>query len=296
MKEKLPPALAKRLAAYSATAGVALACAPPADAQVVYHDLDPNGVVLVTNPPVIDVFPLDFDDDGSTDLQLRGCAETNYDLCGDPILGRAAEPSVSRYYFDRRIALHVPSGGDLMNGVYGYQSSFRDCVSRLSAGHEVGPAGPGQGFYTYAFAVTSAYKFGPYCTAFSGRKGYAGFRFVAADGELHYGWLRLHAGFSTNVATVFDFAYEATPDTPILAGAVSDALLSGDVNQTTFPPEGGTLAYTFTAENTADEPQPLDLWIEADGPEPLTLHLASGTLPPGAAVTRTVEVGVGDRV
>ncbi|MDX1419467.1 MAG: T9SS type A sorting domain-containing protein, partial [Rubricoccaceae bacterium] len=85
-------------------------------------------------------------------------------------------------------------------------------------------------------------------------------------------------------------------NTPIAAGARSDALLDGDVNQTTFPATGGTLAYTFTVESTADEPQPLDLWIEADGPDSLALHLASGTLAPGAAVTRTVEVGVGDRV
>src|SRR5690606_32298226 len=96
----------------------------------------------------------------------------------------------------------------------------------------------------------------------SGEEGYAGFRFVAGDGELHYGWIRLANGPVT-VTTVYEYAYEAAPETPIVAGARSAALLDGSVNQTAFPPEGGSLVYTFTAENTTDQPLTLDLWLDA---------------------------------
>src|SRR5690606_13442015 len=168
----------------------------------------------------------------------------------------------------------------------------RICASRLSSGDLIGAVAPPRGFYSYVMAASSTYYGGPICVEFLGAKGYAGFRFVGGDGELHYGWLRLAVTEQADVATVAAYAYEATPDTPITAGDRSDALLDGTVNRTDFPAAGGTLAYTFTATNATDAPLPLDLWIDADGPAALTRRLGSGTLPPGASVTRRVRVRV----
>src|SRR5690606_1082651 len=97
-------------------------------------------------------------------------------------------------------------------------------------------------FYSRA-VVASRGSYGGYCEPFSGREGYAGFQFVGGDGALHYGWLRLSATENANAGTAYEYAYEATPDTPIAAGIVADAFLTGDVSQTDFPAEGGTLRY-----------------------------------------------------
>jgi len=48
--------------------------------------------------------------------------------------------------------------------------------------------------------------------------GCLGVRFYAADG-LHYGWIRVHIG----LPMVVDWAYETSPNTPILAGAGLDS-------------------------------------------------------------------------
>src|SRR5690606_33453028 len=67
--------------------------------------------------------------------------------------------------------------------------------------------------------------------------------------------------------------------------------LSATVNTTT-PPVGGTLTFTVTVTNGGAGPAVLDLWIDASGPTSLTKHLASGTLPAGASVTRALNVRV----
>ena len=168
-------------------------------------------------------------------------------------------------------------------------------TSRLASGDIIGPdVTYPQNFFSSALVVygaQSGYGDSPFFNA----EGYAGFRFVGSDGQPHYGWLRLKTEldlFSTLDITLFEYAYESAPDTPIEAGDASAALLDGAVNQTVFPASGGTLAYTFSAHNTTDEPLPLDLWIEADGAASFAKRLGSGTLPPGATMARTVRVQV----
>ena len=182
-----------------------------------------------------------------------------------------------------------------MNGVLGHVATYGSaCASRLSTGSVVGPPRPGQGFFSYAMAASSSYSYGPYCVRFLGQEGYAGFRFVGGDGALHYGWLRLSATGDADTGTAYEYAYEAAPDTPIAAGAIAAAVLTGSVNQTEFPAEGGLLRYAFTVENTSPEPLPLDLWMEASRGSSVrrTRLLGTGTLPPLARVTRTVRVPV----
>ncbi|HLT47308.1 MAG TPA: hypothetical protein VK002_08780, partial [Rubricoccaceae bacterium] len=217
MDPKLSPALTRRLAAYSATAGIALVVAPESGAQVVYHDLDPD-VVGVVDP---DAIPLDFDDDGLADLELFACYYHWAQYCNLFFGGGVREPNATPI-LERRIALQVPEGGAAANGAFGYFISpppyGRICASRLSSGDLIGAVAPPRGFYSYVMAASSTYYGGPICVEFLGAKGYAGFRFVGGDGELHYGWLRLAVTEQADVATVAAYAYEATPDTPITAG------------------------------------------------------------------------------
>src|SRR5690606_30985576 len=256
MQEKLTPALAKRLAAYSATAGVALAAAPGAAAQVVYGHFDPEIALDLDTPGPCLWIDFDFDDDGVGDIRLWG-----YDLVlGDPVFNE--------------INLYPAFGAPLGNSLVGYETFFGlvEGLSRLTSGDAIGPLLNAPQEWWGGRVYAAGYDFGDSEGQFPfvGEEGYAGFRFVGGDGELHYGWLRLAVAEQADVATVAAYAYNATPDTPIAAGARSDALLDGTVNRTDFPAAGGTLAYTFTATNATDEPLPLDLWIAADGPDALT--------------------------
>ena len=94
--------------------------------------------------------------------------------------------------------------------------------------------------------------------------GYAGFRFVAADGQLHYGWVRLRVTSTPRLTGwAYEYAYEATPNTPIEAGAY-DVALRGSVNRRNFPSAGGLLHVTAVFENNTPDPLPLDFWVEVE--------------------------------
>src|SRR5690606_26117920 len=197
MSQKATP-LAQRLAAYSAAAGVALALAPDAYAQIVYNDFDPDEVIGVG-----DTFGLDFDGDGTVDLNFLG--------------NTGGGPNTTA-----RFALRIPPGGNPANGVLGVDDVyFQDpdsigAASRLGSGDTIGPVSLPQGFYAYGI-VASLYAASPYYN-FVGQEGYAGFRFVAGGGTTHYGWIRLAINAGVTEGTLFEYAYEETPDTPILAG------------------------------------------------------------------------------
>jgi hypothetical protein len=279
MDDKTTSALARRLAAYSASVGVALAAAPATDAQIVYHDFDPD--VAIGAP-----YRLDFDDSGFVDFIAFWTTARPYTNRG----GALRTTSL-------RFAFRVPVPLRQFNGVLGYDapdfvSPNVGGASRLSVGDVVGPPGTKQEFYPYAIAA-STLSGAPYYPFGGGEEGFVGFRFVGDDGERRYGWLRLFA--EGNGGTLYEYAYEATPDTPIAAGDRSAVLLDGAVNETVFPPEGGMLVYTFTVSNDTDDPLPLDLWVEVgreSGAVRFRRRLGSGTLPPGASVTRAISLPV----
>ena len=145
MDSSFSPALLRRLAAYSASAGVALAVAPSADAQIVYHDYDPDIVITEWNSTT----NLDFDQDGNVDFVLKNLL------------------SYTGGFQD--IKLVRPQSADSRNGAFGYYLNFpypAGIVSRLASGDIIGPdvtypqnffssalvvgkrdGSPGEGFY-----------------------------------------------------------------------------------------------------------------------------------------------------
>ncbi len=50
---------------------------------------------------------------------------------------------------------------------------------------------------------------------------FVGFRFLLGA-DTHYGWARVFVEETSNIITVFDAAYEDTPDTGLRAGAVPE--------------------------------------------------------------------------
>jgi len=71
-------------------------------------------------------------------------------------------------------------------------------------------------YYSYSDAYGDVYT-GPWVMA---RQGTLGLSFQAG-GQTHYGWLRMSNQYGESV-TVHDFAYESSPDTGIIAGAVPE--------------------------------------------------------------------------
>ncbi|MEM1042156.1 MAG: agmatine deiminase family protein [Bacteroidota bacterium] len=67
--------------------------------------------------------------------------------------------------------------------------------------------------------------------------------------------------------------------------------LTATLDDATAAP-GEAITFTVTVSNDASTAAPVDLWLDATGPVSATLDLGSGTLPPGAEVTRMVRVRV----
>ena len=264
--------LARRLAAYSAAAGAALA--PDAGAQVAYTDLDPDLTISVGESVALDV-----DGDGAVDFSFAGTAG------GGP-------NSTARFRF-------LAPGGAPSNGLLGIDDEyFPDpdnsigIASRLSSGVEVGKAGPSQGFYPYAL-VASLYGGVPFY-AFAGEEGFAGFRFVAADGELHAGWIRLAVDEGVTEATLFDYAYQRRPNRPIVTGATGVPTEPG--------PDGlpETHALSDVLPNPARTHAALTLTVARAQVVRLTVHdglgrsvarLHDGPLAPGVEHRFTLDAG-----
>ncbi|MCY7410077.1 MAG: T9SS type A sorting domain-containing protein, partial [Chitinophagales bacterium] len=70
-------------------------------------------------------------------------------------------------------------------------------------------------YVTFVYNNGSAY--GPWADAVDG---YAGLRFAIA-GELYYGWVRMDIAADGGSAIIKDYAYNATKETPIDAGAAN---------------------------------------------------------------------------
>ena len=253
--------------AAAAAAGV-LAAAPAADAQIVYTDVNPDATL-------VDSFlNIDFDGDGDPELVIAEQPGLNY-IAGFPDGA-------------------LQGGADQQIGIVGTTSFGYQYFLPLSAGNAISAGN---------VSTTGAFQFGPTFTYNNADPGnwvgagdkYAGVQFtLSPQGTTHFGWIRLNIP-SPGTVTVKDYAYESAPNTPIIAGAMGQAVtLNGSVNQTTFPASGGTLIYTFTLMNSSGSSLPVRLEVTAtrNGNPVLNRTLGSGTLPNGQSVTQSVPLRV----
>jgi hypothetical protein len=176
------------LAASAAGVGM-LASAPPAEAKVVYYHVH-HVIGVNTN------YKLDLNHDGVVDFILSNKGSCSGDLCGD-----------SLFVVKERA-----------NGVAGQAAGHRSAYA-LSRGTLIGPKQPFLGrLMASCFSVNGG------CSLVYGQwlnvtDRYLGFKF-RAKGQTHYGWARLnvtiYAGLVTGTLT--GYAYETTPNKPIIAG------------------------------------------------------------------------------
>lgn len=193
MKKTTKLNFAKKLAKYGA---LSLAVAGVADAtgQVVYTDIDPDFVGGLG-----DILLIDFDNNAVDDLTILQSNNGNYEL--------------------------VQANTSNSNGVVANSNGYL-YADNLAYGTSI------DGFLTFysggaSFCAGVGYAGSAFCGV---GEGYLGVQFHIG-GNLHFGWVRVDILDSSNFI-VLDYAYEATPDTTILAG--DNALSVEDFDPSNF--------------------------------------------------------------
>lgn len=281
------PSLDRRLLAYSAAAGVVLAVAPDADAQIVYTDVDPDAVVSGGS------VSYDIDGDGTDDFAFVQATISSGErplilAYGSNIANRFA--GYAGPYFNYGNALDEGTTIDA-NLTFLATTQTANGAARDDARAFLASTYPGYGAY------------GPFADDGVTDK-YLGVRFVAGAGTTHYAWFLLSSGASSSSLTVQGYAYETMPNTAIVAGDQGgitatdpDALAEG-YRFTPLAPNPVTGRSRFEVGVGQTEMVKVEVF-DALGRSQVVLHdgliaggaaqpfaLESGTLPSGVYVVR----------
>ncbi len=125
-----------------------------------------------------------------------------------------------------------------------------------------------------SFASTFTAMSGPWAYA---QNKFLGLRFLFPDGSTHYGWARASVAFhytSGLTATIHDWAYEDTPDKPILAG---DTIGGGPAPPPPAPPPSPVPPEVNPPSPVPPEVNPLALL--ARGAAGVEIHLRNQPCP-----------------
>ncbi|HVI07065.1 MAG TPA: hypothetical protein VND65_02100 [Candidatus Binatia bacterium] len=212
------PWLNHQLRMYSLAAGATgvglLALTPPASAEIVYT---PANVTISTK--TLHSYSLDLNGDGVTDFFISAVGHESIDTSG----------------FTSKIFARAVQG----NGAVGYGGR----AAALAAGQNIGSSRKFQGEFMatlHTFIGTELSFHGAWANV---KNRYLGLQFQI-DGETHYGWARLSVGGAEPLsARLTGYAYETSPNTPIVAGKTSGAHAS----MRKFPAEPQTDLGTLAA-------------------------------------------------
>jgi hypothetical protein len=185
-----------RLNMYSIAAGAAgvglLALAQPANAEIVYT---PANVTISTRG--VTSYALDLSGSGTTDFFLSAVSRESVDTSGGTsrLIARAAARS---------------------NAVVGYGGD----AAALTAGQHIAAGRKFKGSMLASLHTFIGTEFTFRGQWVNVKDRYLGLEFQI-DGQTHYGWARLSVVGKTMTAKLTGYAYETTPDTPIVAGKTS---------------------------------------------------------------------------
>jgi hypothetical protein len=202
----------QKLLNYSAMAGAALATSN-VNAQTIYTDVNPDQTFSFASSN--QVYGLDMDNDFTVDFEISLMS-----LVGNMFV---ATPEVSA----NEIGLVYMSGTDYLRAF----SANQVIDSNVSFGGNSSTGLIGGLYATaYGFPITVG--------SFPGQGDrYIGVRFDIA-GQPHYGWARVDVASDVSSFTIKDYAYNATPNAPISAGATATDISNfemEDVKIKTFP-------------------------------------------------------------
>lgn len=221
MKKNIYPKKGGKIAAYSAMAGAFMATAANADAQIVYTDVtDFTGATG-------DLLSIDMDADSTSDFLLFANSNTAGNWSWVYAIG------------------NLGSGyGGPSNMIAGYSGAILPYGSALDAGDLIGPALSFVSNYNNVGWLASMYSSVTYAPFANTGDKYLGVKFLSG-GTLHYGWMRLSCTVAPVTYTIRDYAYEATANTPIIAGdGIPCATPPDIVSATSLGPTGEKLKWT----------------------------------------------------
>ncbi|MAY83888.1 MAG: hypothetical protein CMP59_07100 [Flavobacteriales bacterium] len=198
----------KKLKSYATVAASLLAA--DASAQVIYTNI--NDTTLVNNG---DFFDIDFNSDGINDATIS-LINSNY---------TTSFYSLSIYVNIKAASMVGSSSAEINTNFYSGTSSSVSVYEVAAFNNNQAINNSANTWYSYGYVGGDAYiRVGTYSTSsaqigqFPGQgQKFAGVRFFIGN-NLHYGWVRLDMAATYDSVTVFDFAYDTTANTPILAG------------------------------------------------------------------------------
>ena len=201
--------LDSKLKKYASIAGSITAVVGTASAQVNYTDLNPDVLVTGQNSNYV----LDLNGDLQPDyifLTNDTAFVTNY--AGLPI-------SV-----DLKGAVIYPASGNSCAGSNSVTSmgSSTFNIDNIPQGSSIGSANNWSSSSGALGLVAEIVIPGLYSTSYStgpflGTTGFVGLKFNAG-GNTHFGWVRVEVGADGEFLSIKDYAFDATPNTPIVAG------------------------------------------------------------------------------
>lgn len=217
--------LEKNLLAYAAAATAGLLSAPvPAEAEIIYTPSNTPMAIAQTNQGIV-LTPLDLNKDGVADFSF-------------------AMSSTRRFFSTTFLATttHAKFSLKVIPAQEGNEAAEGQTVGTASAVPVGGIIGPKEKFAPGSpyMAIKSCNS--DFCTRNSGawqkvEYAYVGLKF-SIDGEVHYGWARVKFpypgligyGQGNYFPSIYGYAYESTPNQPIIAGQTS-----GTAPETTSP-------------------------------------------------------------
>jgi hypothetical protein len=232
-RSNLSSTLEKNLSAYALAAGSAgvalLAFAQPADAKVVITKVDI--AVPINKGPI----QFDINGDGQMDFGLSAFAGPSTCTFTQARVRHPNErPPLGCPFDDQLLVVPAQAANEVWQAGTSYGAK---CAADLGRGVRIDrlrpfAAGP---LDMYGDAGTSqGFQFCPWKGG-TPLKAYLGVKFLDKQGQLHYGWVRVtNSGIS---ATITAYAYETTPNVPILAGESTPAEAAGLLAPTDLAPQ-----------------------------------------------------------
>jgi hypothetical protein len=199
--------LEKNLIAYAVAASAGLVSASlPAEAEIIYT---PSNTPLALN------------------RQNEGPVFTNLDLTNDGVpdftFGMSSTVHFSSIGYSSRFKFYLKvipgqTGNEAVRG------SQAPTASAVPAGVRIGP---NEKFGTGGYMVHEVYSRSGHIDQSSGswqkvEFAYVGLKFLT-NGQVHYGWARIKFPYPNafHYPSIYGYAYESTPNTPIVAGQIS---------------------------------------------------------------------------
>lgn len=188
------------------------------------------------------VIQFDLNNDGVPDF---GLSAHIYEFAGAPPMGD----------FSSWLRVIPAQAG---NEVWAVSSNKDQCAAAVRAGLSIDPARPFKPKALFMLDAAGSYTRGrsSHCPWHGAHPPFLGLKFLV-NGEIHYGWARVATAVRS--ATLTGYAYETTPNKPIMAGATKEDDSGGDASNA-----GGMWAPTASLGILASGTYQRDAWKRED--------------------------------